>query len=432
MWKLLRTNRRFRRLFTAEAVTSFGETAVYLSLAIWVKDLTGSSGAAGVVFLVLTAPGLAAPLLGHVVDRVRHRRVLMIRMYGLMAVVFLSLLAVRSSHQVWIIYVVTFAYGVLTNIPARPALLKDFLPSEDAAPARSLLFSATEGIRIVSPAAGAGIYVAFGGSALALLGAGTFVAGALLLASIDIEESEPEPAAQEEPLRKSVIAGFRFVASVPYLLRLSLVTVAFMAVVGLLETALFAANQGLGEKAAFVGVITSFQGGGSVVGGLISGKVLERQGETRSTAIGYALIGIGLALCLLKSVPLFLAGAVFIGFGMPLVLVALGTAYHLFTPSRMQGRASAALGAVTGAAQTASIAAGAGLIGVFGYRPMYVLMACTALLCAVAANVGRVRRPEVVRSVADEDGTDQDAATDQNIDELVLPANAVPASEISA
>src|SRR5215469_206071 len=107
MWKLLRTNRRFRRLFIAEAVTSFGETAVYLSLAIWVKDLTGSSAAAGIVFLVLTAPGLAAPLLGHVVDRARHRRVLMIRMYSLMALVFLSLLAVRSSGQVWIIYVVT-------------------------------------------------------------------------------------------------------------------------------------------------------------------------------------------------------------------------------------------------------------------------------------------------------------------------------------
>ncbi len=440
MWKLLRTNRRFRRLFIAEAVTSFGETAVYLSLAIWVKDLTGSSAAAGIVFLVLTAPGLAAPLFGHVVDRARHRRVLMIRLYSLMAVVFLSLLAVRGSGQVWIIYVVTFAYGILTNFPARPALLKDFLPSQDAAPARSLLFSASEGIRIVSPAAGAGIYVAFGGSALALLGAGTFVAGALLLSSIKIEESEPEPSAQDEPLRKSVIAGFRFVRSVPYLLRLSLVTVAFMAVVGLLETAIFAANQGLGEKAAFVGVITSCQGGGSVIGGLISGKVVDKQGETKSTAIGYALMGIGLALCLLKSVPLFLAGAVFIGFGMPLVLVALGTAYHLFTPSRMQGRANAALGAVTGAAQTASIAAGAALIGMFGYRPMYLVMACTALACAVAANVGRVRRPEVVKSVADadQDATDQDAATDQDSvaaaiedQHLILSANAIPASEIS-
>lgn len=426
MWNLLRTNRRFRRLFIAEAVTSFGETAVYLSLAIWVKDLTGSSAAAGVVFLVLTAPGLAAPLLGHVVDRARHRRMLMIRMYGLMAVVFLSLLAVRGSGQVWIIYLVTFAYGILTNIPARPALLKDFLPSQDAAPARSLLFSASEGIRIVSPAAGAGIYVAFGGSALALLGTGTFVAGALLLASIDIEESEPEPAAKEESLRTSVIAGFRFVRSVPYLLRLSLVMTAFMAVVGLLETAIFAANQGLGQRAAFVGVITSFQGGGSVVGGLIAGKVVERQGETKSTGIGYALMGIGLLLCLLKSVPLFLAGAVFIGFGMPLVLVAIGTAYHLFTPSRMQGRANAALGSVSGAAQTASIAAGAGLIGVFGYRPMYLLMACTALLCAAAASIGRVRRPDVVKSVADHDEDENEHAL-----AAAVPANAVPEPEIS-
>lgn len=410
MWRLLRTNSRFRRLFIAEAVTNFGETAVYLSLAIWVKDLTGSNAAAGIVFLAITAPGLAAPLLGHIVDRARQRRLLMIRMYSVMALFFLALLAVRGSGQLWIIYVVTFAYGILSATPARPALLKDFLPSQDAAPARSLLFSASEGIRIVSPAAGAGIYVAFGGSALAILGSATFVAGSLLLASIKIEESEPEPADLEEPFRKSVVAGFHFVRRVPYLLRLSLVAVAFMAVVGLLETAIFAANQGLGEKAAFLGVITSFQGGGSVVGGLIAGNVVDKQGESRSTGFGYALMGAGLLLCLLHSVPLFLLGVAFFGFGMPLVLVALGTAYHLFTPSRMQGRANAALGAVTGAAQTASIAAGAALINEFGYRSMYLLMACVSLACAAIAALGRVSRPEVVKSVADDEETDDTTA----------------------
>lgn len=403
MWTLLRTNRRFRRLFTSSTVTSFGETAVYLSLAIWVKDLTGSNAAAGIVFLAITAPGLFAPLLGHVVDRVSRRR-LMVGMDLAMAALFLTLLAVHRADQVWIIYVVTFAYGILSASPAPPALLKDVLPSEDAAAARSLILAVGEGVRIVSPAVGAGVYVAFGGNALALLGAATFVIAALLLASVPIVESEPEPA--DEPFRTSVAAGFRFVRGVPLLLRLSVTTLAFMAVVGLLETAIFAANQGLGQQAAFLGVITSVQGGGSVLGGLVAGRVVNRWDESRATAVGYGLLAGGLLLCLLGNVPLFLAGALCFGLGLPFVMIALGTALHLYTPARLQGRANAAVSSVTGAAQAVSIAAGAALIGVLGYQVMYLLMAATAVVCAASMLVGRVSRPEVAKSVADEDDTE--------------------------
>ncbi|MGW4113680.1 MFS transporter [Actinosynnema sp. NPDC004786] len=405
MWTLLRGNPRFRRLFICGTVTSFGETAVYLSLAIWVKDLTGSNAAAGAVFLALTVPGLFAPLLGHVVDRVSRRR-LMIGMDLGMAAVFLALLAVRGVEDVWIVYVVTFLYGVYSASPASSALLKDVLPSEDAATARSLILAVGQGVRIVSPAIGAGVYVAFGGGALALLGTGTFVLAAVLLITIQVTESEPEPAG--EPLRKAVVAGFRFVRGVPLLLRLSLTVVAFMAVVGLLETAIFAANEGLGQPAAFLGVITSFQGGGSVAGGLLAGGVVKRWGEIRSTCAGYALIAAGLLLCLLPGVPFFLAGVILFGLGLPFVMVGLGTALHLYTPARMQGRANAAVSSVTDAVQAVSIAAGAALIGVLGYQAMYAIMAAVAVLCAASLVVRRLPVPEVAKSVADQDDESAD------------------------
>jgi MFS family permease len=407
MWTLLRTNRRFRRLFACSTVTKFGESAVYLSLAIWVKDLTGSNAAAGIVFLAITAPGLFAPLLGHLVDRV-SRKPLIVGMDLGMAVLFLTLLAVHSAGQVWLIYVITFAYGILSTSPAPPALLKDVLPSEDAAAARGLILAVGQGVRIVSPAVGAGVYVAFGGRALALLGTATFLVSALLLASIHIVESTPEPAM--ERFRTSVAAGFRFVRGVPLLLRLSLTTLAFVAVVGLLETAIFAANQGLGQQTAFLGIITSVQGGGSVLGGLVAGRAVKRWGETGATAVGYSLIAAGLLLCLLRNVPLFLVGVVVFGLGLPFVLIALGTALHLYTPARMQGRANAAVSSVTGAAQAGSIAVGAALIGVLGYQVMYLAMACTAALCAASMLLRRVPQPEIVRSVADQDGAGQDGA----------------------
>jgi MFS family permease len=399
MWTLLRNNRSFRTLFASSAVTSFGETAVYLSLAIWVKDLTGSNAAAGIVFLTITLPGLFAPVLGHIVDRVSRRR-LMIGMDLAMAALFLTLLAVRSADQVWIIYLVTLAYGVLSASPAPPALLKDALPSEDAASARSLLMAVGEGVRIVSPVVGAGVYVAFGGAALAVFGSATFLIAALLLTTVRVVESEPEPVG--ERLRTSVAAGFRFVRGVPLLLRLSLTTVAFMLVVGLLETAVFAAIEGLGRQAAFLGVITSVQGGGSVVGGLISGAFVNRWGEIRATCAGYALITVGLLLCLADNIPLFLVGVFCLGFGIPFVMISLGTALHLYTPGRMQGRVNAAVSSVTGGAQALSIAAGAALIGVLGYQAMYLVTAATAVLCSASLLLGRVPKPEIAKSVADD------------------------------
>jgi hypothetical protein len=45
---------RFRRLLAGQSLSTFGDTALYLTLGIWAKALTGSNAAAGAVFL---APG---------------------------------------------------------------------------------------------------------------------------------------------------------------------------------------------------------------------------------------------------------------------------------------------------------------------------------------------------------------------------------------
>lgn len=399
MWRLLRGDPRFRRVFIAETVSSFGDSAMFLTLAIWAKDLTGSNGKAGVVFLIITAPGLAASLLGDLVDRVR-RKPLLLRIYSGMAVLLLSLLFVRGPGQLWIIYLVTFAYGLVFVTPAWPALLKDLLPSEDAAEARSLLITVRQGVRIISPAVGAGVYATFGGRALTVIGTGSFVVVALVLASIKVVESESEPAG--ERFVASVTAGYRYVRRVPLLLRLTVAMVGFMAVIGLLETAAFAAiDKGLGQRPAFLGVVASVQGGGSVAGGVLAGLLAKRTAESKVTGLGYALIAAGLPLCVLGNLVLFLAGVILLGVGLPFLNVALATAQHLYTPSRLQGRVNAAVSTVSGAAQTASIAAGAVLVGIVDYRIMYLLMAAAALAAAMSVTVRPVPIPDVVPSVAD-------------------------------
>lgn len=65
----LLADRRFRLLLLGQTLTMFGDVALFLVLAIWVKDLTGSDGAAGSVFLALILPMMVAPVVAVWIDR---------------------------------------------------------------------------------------------------------------------------------------------------------------------------------------------------------------------------------------------------------------------------------------------------------------------------------------------------------------------------
>ncbi len=63
----------FRLLFAGQLASMIGDSLMLIVLAIWVKDLTGSNGAAGLTFFFLAIPALVAPLFGMFVDRFKRR-----------------------------------------------------------------------------------------------------------------------------------------------------------------------------------------------------------------------------------------------------------------------------------------------------------------------------------------------------------------------
>jgi hypothetical protein len=91
---------RFLRLLIGNSVSSFGDSALYLSLGVWAKDLTGSNAAAGAIFLAQGLPCLAAPLAGQLTDRVR-RRPLLIVTNAIAGAAVLALLIVHSRADLW-------------------------------------------------------------------------------------------------------------------------------------------------------------------------------------------------------------------------------------------------------------------------------------------------------------------------------------------
>jgi MFS family permease len=370
---------RDARLFLAgQSLSLLGDTALWLALGLWAKDLTGSSSAAGLVILCIVAPGLASPFAGVLVDRVRRRSLLL----AVNPLTALALTPLLFADGVWVIYAVATAYGasyvVLTA--GQSALLHTLVPEDRLARANATLQTVREALRLVTPVAGAGLYELAGGQAVVLLDAATFVAATVALLALRVRE--PEPAPHADP---GIAAGARHVARTPDLRRMIAGCALCMLVIGFSESLLFELPHALGRRDSFVGVLMAVQGVGAIAGALTATRVIARGGETAAAGIGMVVFAVGTLLLADSELPVVLAGQALFGLGLPWIVVALLTLLQRSTPSHLQGRAFAASELALGAPQTLSIAVGAALVALVDYR--LVLLAQSVTVTAAAAYV---------------------------------------------
>ena len=379
--RTLLSYRDARMLLYGQSLSSFGDWAMLIVLAVWMKTLSGSSALAGLTFFVFAAGSLLAPLGGLLADRMR-RRPLMIAADCVLGAFVLLLLLIHDSGDAWVIYAVAFAYGAIGTVffPARAALLKVMLPEELLAVANGALTATREGLRIIAPLAGAGLYTVVGGGAVAVLDSATFAASAFFLSRMGVPEEKPT--ASEQHFTQEVTAGLRHVwETLPLRQVVSGVAVALL-VVGFSETLIFYVMAALGKPASFFGVFATIQGVGSIVGGVTAAAVLRRLGEVRLVGLGLALFA-GADLCLIApSLGVVLAAVPFAGVGIAWAVVGFSTAMQTRTPLAIQGRVSAAADVTLSIAQTTSIATGAILSTVVDYRVLFVVMAAVVVACA--------------------------------------------------
>src|SRR5262245_42214824 len=198
----------FRLHFAGVVATMVGQSVMFLVLAIWVKDMTGSNSLAGVPLFTLAAPALVAPVLGWIVDRFRRKR-FMVAAVATTTVAIAPMLFVRDRHDIGLIYTVGVLYGaslIMVNA-ALTGLIKELLPEELLADANGALQTVRQGLRLVGPLGGAGLYTAVGGPAVVAFDMACLVLGACLIGAIRVRE-EP-PAVPELRWLGEVAAGIR-------------------------------------------------------------------------------------------------------------------------------------------------------------------------------------------------------------------------------
>jgi MFS family permease len=351
-------------------------------MAVWIKSLTGSSAAAGLTFFVLGLGSLAAPLGGLVADRFR-RRPLMIACDCVLGASVLLLLFVHDRGDIWLIYLVALLYGTVGTVfyPAQAALLRQMLPEELLADANGALSSMRQGLRIVAPLAGAGLYAAFGGGVVAILDAASFAGSALLMSRMRVAETKPEPS--EHRFLREVTAGIEHIwHTLPLRQMVTGATIALL-VVGFAETLIFTVIAHLGKPPSFFGVLGTLQGVGSIAGGVTAAALVRRGGEVRTVGIGLGLFGIGDLLLIVPSLAVVLVGFILAGVGITWAIVGFSTALQTRTPLAIQGRVSAAADISLSVAQTVSIATGAALSTVVDFRILLIVMAAVVVASAL-------------------------------------------------
>ena len=385
-------DRRNARLYlTGLAASLLGDSAISLVAGIWVKSLTGSSAQAGLVSACVYAPSLAGPLAGMIVDRVRRQRWL-VGVNLASAVSILSLLAVRSANEVWVILVAMVAYGIEVILidPAETALFVEMLPLGLRQKMNGWRLGIQETGRLVAPLIGAGLFTLVGGGPVAALDAVSFLVAAATVSRLQVAPTTPEPVLKR--WLTELTAGVRHIRAAHELRWVVIAGAGVMAVSEVGVAAQYSLVTALGEPPAFLGVLSAVLGAGSIVAALTSNQLLTRLGERRLAIAGLAKFVAGNLLHATGSLPAAVMGSVVLGFALPWAFLAVINLAQRATPISLQGRVSAAVTLALFGPQAPTQALGALVITHATYRQNYIASALAAGLNAVWLGLRRAPR----------------------------------------
>ncbi|MDY7086875.1 MAG: MFS transporter [Actinomycetota bacterium] len=414
--------RRNAALFVLISLLSgFGSTVMTLAASIWVLDLTGSVSLAALTAICIYAPTFAAPWLGALVDRLPRRPLVIGADLGL-GLLLLTLLAVRSAPAAWLIFAVLLARGASYVLieAGESAIMPSALPASMLGDVNGWRSSAQEGTKLIAPLAGAALYAWHGPTAVILLSAAMPLLTAACYAAVRLRPAviiRPQPAAGAPPqnssarveavggVREGLSAvagdgrsglrdGLRALFSVPAVRNPVLLAAVAVGGSGLKDAAVLAhLVHDLHLPATHLGFLGTAQGAGSIVGGLIVGRVLARRSAITVAAAGAVVFAAGCVSQALPWFPAMVAGSLVIGVGLPWTLIAAVTAVQTLTPDHLLGRVAATSNTVMFGPVALGIPLGAAAIHIGAVVPLVVAAAASVAAAVVAVRAVRVPEP---------------------------------------
>ncbi len=410
-WRVLR-NPNFLRLWLGQMISFIGDYFYFLAIPIMVERLTGSAMMVGLSVISSALPMLLlGPLAGVFVDR-WNRRHTMVVADVLRGLLVLLCLLVRTADQVWLYYVVGFLMSCVGRFffPAQSALLPRIVENSDDLLAANGLMQVIQTIGLVAGPALAGFTIGLWGEQVAFFfDSASFLISAVAIWTIRLPHREA-PCREEHGRVSAVWAELR--EGLAHLFS-SQTLVGMLICIMVLQLGIGAVNviwvpylqRTFGVGAEGLGTVDAAQGAGMLLGSAILGWAAARM--SKSTTVGWSLVGIGLFLAGMGLAPSF-ALIVACSFGLGLMILpansAATTLVQLATSDRNRGRVVSAINAL--ATLVGLLSMGLASLGAEIVRFPTVYLFCGAT--SVVAGLLALRIPEPARAKEWAMGSPQD------------------------
>ncbi|MCW2973486.1 MAG: transporter [Thermoleophilia bacterium] len=178
-------NRQFARLWAATSISMFGNQLTFYALPIATYQLSGSAGVFASV-MVASSVGLIVPSLvgGALTDRFDRRRLLLIN-NALLAPIVLAMGVCVSQHAWTALVALALVQSTIRALfRSADALRRDMVPEHQRLEANAVNQASIFACTVLSPLFGVALLSFAGFALVAVVDAGTFVAGFLLLLGV--------------------------------------------------------------------------------------------------------------------------------------------------------------------------------------------------------------------------------------------------------
>jgi len=205
--RLIRDNRNFRLLWTAQIVSELGDWFYSVAIFSFLLQVAGTAQSVAFAFVLQVLPQFfAAPSSGVINDRVR-RKYVMIFADWMRAGIVLAMVLVRSRDTVWLLYCLLFCETIMWALfePARTAVVPNITSGRNVVVANALSSTTWSFNFAIGSALGGFVAAIFGRDTVFVINSLSFVLSATLIRAMRFDEPH---AANLPPLRFRDIVDF--------------------------------------------------------------------------------------------------------------------------------------------------------------------------------------------------------------------------------
>ena len=384
-------HRDFVLLWAGQLLSQIGDQCLLIAAITLITDLSASPLAILIPALSIALPQVFFGLLGGVVADRWDRKWVMISSDLLRALLVLAILLVRTTGQLWILYLAAAGLALVGTFfyPARNATIPNIVPSGLLLAANGLIQGSYIIALILGPMAAGAAVELWGMQAAILFDSGTFLVSAatiLILRVPPLRNGESELVVRGS-MWGDMQVGLNFIRRNRSLRHVLYVTaVATLGIGAVVLLAIPHLKTRLGAGGLEYGGAMSMLGIGSVLGGLVVTRLSRRL--STNAIVGGMLVVAGAAVVAFAYAPNYavvLLSVMMLGLCIVIARGALDTFTQTLAPDEVRGRVQAAVNLIVAAGTALAEGLSAFLGHFLGVQTVFVAAGLVTAAAGVAA-----------------------------------------------